>query len=83
MSKLKSNLFIFCRLNDELGWGMNIIDSTDIFVAVLRGEDHMPLYNEVVLKPSMDIMQGFLGGEAQDRDMMSKWRTSSKLCFIV
>ncbi|KAK7316197.1 hypothetical protein VNO77_35021 [Canavalia gladiata] len=47
------------RLNDELGWGMNIIDSTKIFEAILRGENYEHLYQEIVFKPSMDIVQSF------------------------
>ncbi|XP_027359501.1 adenylate isopentenyltransferase 5, chloroplastic-like [Abrus precatorius] len=48
------------RLNDELQWGMNIIDSTEVFMAILRGENYEHLYEEIVVKSSMDIVLRFL-----------------------
>ncbi|KAE9612585.1 hypothetical protein Lal_00005848 [Lupinus albus] len=48
------------RLNYELGWGMNIIDSTQVFEAILRGEKYMDLYKEIIFKPSMNIVQKFV-----------------------
>ncbi|OIW12218.1 hypothetical protein TanjilG_32428 [Lupinus angustifolius] len=54
------------RLNYELGWGMHMIDSTLVFETVLRGEKYMDLYQEIILKPSMNIVQKFLEEATQE-----------------
>lgn len=54
------------RLKYELGWGMNMIDSTPVFEAVLRGDEYMHLFQEIVFKPSMDIVQRFLEEATQE-----------------
>ncbi|KAJ1412764.1 P-loop containing nucleoside triphosphate hydrolase [Sesbania bispinosa] len=68
----ETQLMKICRLNNELGWGMNMIDSTEIFMAVLRGEKYMNLYEEVVFKPSLKIVKRFLEGTTQDLDTKMK-----------
>ncbi|XP_061369051.1 adenylate isopentenyltransferase 5, chloroplastic-like [Gastrolobium bilobum] len=54
------------RLNDELGWGMNMIDSTEVFEAILKGENYKDLYQEIVSDPSMDIVKRFLEETTED-----------------
>ncbi|WJX75111.1 hypothetical protein P8452_58675 [Trifolium repens] len=44
----------------DLGWKMNKIDSTSVFEALLRGEDYKLLYQEIVVKPSIEIVKRFL-----------------------
>ncbi|KAK7266779.1 hypothetical protein RIF29_19434 [Crotalaria pallida] len=53
------------KLNYELGWGMNIIDSTQVFEAILSEEVYADLYQEIVFKPSMNIVQRFLEESTQ------------------
>ncbi|XP_020224712.1 adenylate isopentenyltransferase 5, chloroplastic [Cajanus cajan] len=48
------------RMNYELGWTMAKIDSTQVFEAILKGMDYKQLYQEIVLKPSIDIVKRFL-----------------------
>ena len=48
------------RMNYELGWGMTKIDSTQVFEAILKGVDYKHLYQEIVFKPSMEIVKRFL-----------------------
>ncbi|XP_057756666.1 adenylate isopentenyltransferase 5, chloroplastic-like [Arachis stenosperma] len=48
------------RMVNELGWKMTRIDSTQVFEAVLRGEDYNHLYQEIVLKPSVEVVRRFL-----------------------
>ncbi|KAL2329494.1 hypothetical protein Fmac_017075 [Flemingia macrophylla] len=48
------------RMNYVLGWRMAKIDSTQIFQAILNGMDYKDLYQEIVFKPSMDIVNKFL-----------------------
>ncbi|CAL0317365.1 unnamed protein product [Lupinus luteus] len=54
------------RLNYELGWGMNMIDSTLVFDAILRGQKYMDLYQEIILKPSMNVVHKFLEEGTQE-----------------
>jgi adenylate isopentenyltransferase (cytokinin synthase) len=44
----------------DLGWKMNKIDSTSVFEALLRGEDYKHLHQEIVVKPSIEIVKRFL-----------------------
>jgi adenylate isopentenyltransferase (cytokinin synthase) len=44
----------------NLGWKMNKIDSTKVFEAILSGEDYKHLYQEIVVKPSIEIVTRFL-----------------------
>ncbi|CAJ2674287.1 unnamed protein product [Trifolium pratense] len=44
----------------NLGWKMNKIDSTKVFEALLRGEDYKHLHQEIVVKPSIEIVTRFL-----------------------
>jgi len=58
-------------MNEELK--MARIDSTQVFEAVLKGEDYKDLYEEIVLKPSMEIVKEFLeetteGGKMQHQN---------------
>jgi hypothetical protein len=39
---------------------MNKIDSTSVFEALLRGEDYKLLHQEIVVKPSIEIVKRFL-----------------------
>jgi hypothetical protein len=39
---------------------MNKIDSTSVFEALLRGEDYKHLHQEIVVKPSIEIVKRFL-----------------------
>ncbi|RDX96646.1 Adenylate isopentenyltransferase 5, chloroplastic, partial [Mucuna pruriens] len=54
------------RMNYELGWGMSKIDSTQVFEAILKGEDYKKLYQEIVYKPSMEIVIRFLEETTQE-----------------
>ncbi|KAK7295800.1 hypothetical protein RJT34_18712 [Clitoria ternatea] len=58
----KMQLYKIHRMIYELGWKMMKIDSTKVFEAVLKGEDYEHLYQEIVFKPSLKIVQKFLEG---------------------
>ena len=68
--KTKQNTFILAEnqlskiqnMVDKLGSMINKIDSTDVFEAILRGEDYQHLHQEIVIKPSMKIVKRFLEG---------------------
>ncbi|KAK7394149.1 hypothetical protein VNO78_14669 [Psophocarpus tetragonolobus] len=48
------------RMNYELGCVMTKIDSTQVFQAVLEGLDYNNLYQDIVFKPSLEIVKRFL-----------------------
>ncbi|CAJ1844557.1 unnamed protein product [Sphenostylis stenocarpa] len=48
------------KMNYDLGWRMSKIDSTKVFEAVLKGVDYKQLYEEIVLKPSLEMVEIFL-----------------------
>lgn len=45
---------------NRFGWKVHKIDSTEVFEAVLKGEDYQHLYQEIVIKPSIEIVKSFL-----------------------
>ncbi|KAI9085561.1 hypothetical protein K1719_032404 [Acacia pycnantha] len=51
------------RLNDELGWGLNLIDATKVFEANVNGSAYKSLWEDMVFKPSKEIVQSFLQGQ--------------------
>jgi adenylate dimethylallyltransferase (cytokinin synthase) len=57
---------------DKLGSMINKINSTEVFEAILRGEDYQRLYQEIVIKPSMKIVKRFLE-EANPRFKYEKY----------
>ncbi|CAI8612762.1 unnamed protein product [Vicia faba] len=59
--KLAENQLIkIDNMVNGLGWNMHKIDSTKVFEAVLKGEDYQHLYQEIVVKPSLEIVKSFL-----------------------
>ncbi|XP_058741824.1 adenylate isopentenyltransferase 5, chloroplastic-like [Vicia villosa] len=59
--KLAENQLIkINNMVNSLGWNMHKIDSTKVFEAVLNGEDYQHLYQEIVIKPSFEIVKRFL-----------------------
>ncbi|AES68977.1 putative transferase [Medicago truncatula] len=66
--KTKQNTFILAEnqvskiqnMADTLGLMINKINSTEVFEAILRGEDYQKLHQEIVIKPSMKIVKRFL-----------------------
>ncbi|XP_058741826.1 adenylate isopentenyltransferase 5, chloroplastic-like [Vicia villosa] len=59
--KLAENQLIkIDNMVNSLGWDMHKIDSTKVFEAVLKGEDYQHLYQEIVVKPSLEIVKRFL-----------------------
>ncbi|KAF7823422.1 adenylate isopentenyltransferase 5, chloroplastic-like [Senna tora] len=48
------------KLRNELGWEINKIDATQVFEAMEKGEEHEKLWEEIVFKPSFDIVKLFL-----------------------
>ncbi|KAK4279834.1 hypothetical protein QN277_011546 [Acacia crassicarpa] len=50
------------RLNDELGWELNRIDATKVFEAIANGSAYKSLWEEMVFKPTKEIVQSFLEG---------------------
>ncbi|AES68979.1 putative transferase [Medicago truncatula] len=68
--KTKQNTFILAEnqlskiqnMAAKFGSMINKIDSTEVFEAILRGEDYQHLHQEIVIKPSMKIVKRFLEG---------------------
>ncbi|XP_028805876.1 adenylate isopentenyltransferase 5, chloroplastic-like [Neltuma alba] len=52
------------RINDELAWGLNRIDATEVFEAVLNGSAYKCLWEDLVFNPSKQIVQSFLEHKA-------------------
>ncbi|XP_028795109.1 adenylate isopentenyltransferase 5, chloroplastic-like [Neltuma alba] len=48
------------RINDERSWGLNRIDATEVFEAVLNGSAYQSLWKDLVFNPSKQIVQSFL-----------------------
>ncbi|XP_028795141.1 adenylate isopentenyltransferase 5, chloroplastic-like [Neltuma alba] len=48
------------RINDELAWGLNRIDATEVFEAALNGSAYKCLWEDLVSNPSKQIVQSFL-----------------------
>ncbi|CAK8541993.1 unnamed protein product [Lathyrus sativus] len=68
ITKMKENTCILAEnqlikidnMVNILGWNMHKIDSTKVFEAILKGEDYQHLYQEIVVKPSLEIVKSFL-----------------------
>ncbi|RHN65527.1 putative transferase [Medicago truncatula] len=68
ITKTKQNTFILAEnqlskirnMADKLGSMINNINSTEVFEAILRGEDYHHLHQEIVINPSMKIVKRFL-----------------------
>ncbi|CAK8541992.1 unnamed protein product [Lathyrus sativus] len=68
IAKMKENTCILAEnqlikidnMVNILGWNMHKIDSTKVFEAVLKGEDYQHLYQEIMVKPSLEIVKSFL-----------------------
>ena len=66
--KTKQNTFILAEnqlskiqnMADKLGSMINKINSTEVFEAILKGENYQRLHQEIVIKPSMKIVKRFL-----------------------
>nr|KYP59475.1 tRNA Delta(2)-isopentenylpyrophosphate transferase [Cajanus cajan] len=71
------------KMNYELGWRMTKIDSTQVLEAVLKGMDYKYLYQEIVFKPSIDIVETFLkqGGTPHQNDQQLIFCASKILQF--
>ena len=59
---------------------MTRIDSTKVFEAVLKGEDYKHLYQEIVFKPSMEIVQKFLGKTTEVKKIMPQKAEPATIC---
>ncbi|XP_054779529.1 adenylate isopentenyltransferase 3, chloroplastic-like [Prosopis cineraria] len=59
------------RLNNELAWGLNRIDATKVFEAVLSGSAYQVLWEDIVFNPSKGIVQRFLEG----RTTYERWES--------
>ncbi|KAI9085567.1 hypothetical protein K1719_032410 [Acacia pycnantha] len=55
------------RLNDELGWGLNRIDATKVFEAILKGSAYQSLWKDMVFEPSKKIVQSFLNTASEGK----------------
>ncbi|CAK8541985.1 unnamed protein product [Lathyrus sativus] len=74
IAKMKENTCILAEnqlikidnMVNILGWNMHKIDSTKVFEAILKGEDYQHLYQEIVIKPSLEIVKSFLEEETHE-----------------
>ncbi|XP_058741822.1 adenylate isopentenyltransferase 5, chloroplastic-like [Vicia villosa] len=57
---VKNQLLKLDKMVNKLGWNMHKIDSTKVFEAILKREDYKHLYQEIVVKPSLEIVKRFL-----------------------
>ncbi|ESW11141.1 hypothetical protein PHAVU_008G005300 [Phaseolus vulgaris] len=59
---------------------MTRIDSTKVFEVVLKGEDYKHLYQEIVFKPSMELVQKFLEKTTEVKKIMPQKAEPATIC---